>query len=161
MPSPRSGNGRFQTGRSGNPGGRLRRGLSVSDHVTELLDRDYAELKRIHTYLEAKDEKKLGRITVARLVACRMILFSLGGSAEMTRELLNRSEGKVADKLITLDLNAEMVSMVEEARQRVLSRATRHAGQLNAHVEGEIAKTPDPQEAKALPAEVEDIKGSG
>lgn len=92
---------RFQKGKSGNPGGRLRRGLSITDHIKELLDLDYVELKRIHAYLEDKGEERLGKITVARLVACRLITEAIEGQSELTKELLNRADGKVADRLIT------------------------------------------------------------
>ena len=89
----------FVKGKSGNPSGRLRRGLSISDHIKELLDRDYTEIKAIHEFLESKGEANLGRVTVSRLVACRMIMFALSGSSEFCKELMNRSEGKVAEKL--------------------------------------------------------------
>lgn len=89
----------FVKGKSGNPSGRLRRGLSITDHIKELLDNDYAEFKLLHKYLEDKGEERLGRITVARLVACRIIMQAIAGQAELTRELLNRADGKVADRL--------------------------------------------------------------
>jgi Family of unknown function (DUF5681) len=126
----------FVKGKSGNPSGRLRRGLSITDHIKELLDFDYAELKSIHAYLEDKGEERLGRITVARLVACRIIVQAVAGQSELTKELLNRTEGKVPDKLISVDLN-DMVRQLEAARQRVLEH---HTAQLPASVDGEIVK---------------------
>lgn len=89
----------FVKGKSGNPSGRLRRGLSITDHIKELLNNDYAEFKLLHKYLEDKGEEHLGRITVARLVACRILMQAISGQAELTKELLNRVDGKVADRL--------------------------------------------------------------
>ena len=89
----------FRKGKSGNPGGRLRRGLTITDHLKELLDNDYAEFKLLHKYLEEKGEEHLGPITVARLVACRIISQAMTGQAELTKELLNRADGKISDRL--------------------------------------------------------------
>ena len=124
---------RFQKGKSGNPGGRLRRGLSITDHIKELLDLDYVELKRIHAYLEDKGEERLGRITVGRLVACRIIAQAVAGQSELTKELLNRIEGKVPDKLITIDGN-ELVKALEAGRERLLK------GRQQPAIEGEVVK---------------------
>jgi Family of unknown function (DUF5681) len=114
---------RFRKGVSGNPGGRLRRGLSITEHIRELLDLDYAELRRIHAYLEDKGEERLGRITVGRLVACRIIAQAVAGQSELTKELLNRIEGKVPDKL---DVNEKRsinirIELASAQNQRTLS----------------------------------------
>jgi hypothetical protein len=93
----------FIPGKSGNPGGRRRAGFSVTDHVKELLLRDRDELKVISDYLEGRGEHNLGRVTVARLLACRLILSALAGQAELFKELLVRTEGKVADIIRTED----------------------------------------------------------
>lgn len=129
----------FRPGQSGNPGGRLRRGLSISEHIKELLDFNFSDFKEIHKYLEEKGEERLGKITVARLVACRIITEAISGQSELTKELLNRSEGKVPDKLITVD-GSKLIEQLEAGRQRVLSA-------YQAAVEGEFA-----QEVKTLPA---------
>jgi Family of unknown function (DUF5681) len=89
----------FQPGRSGNPRGRLPNGSTISDHLRDLLKRNYGEVELISKYLEQKGERKLGKVTAARLIACRLIIFSVNGSPEIVRQVLERTEGKVADRV--------------------------------------------------------------
>src|SRR5262245_58145654 len=93
--------GRFQKGTSGNPGGRLRRGLSITEHLQELLSFDYEQFMLISRRWEERGETKLGRVTFARLVACRIITSALAGNAEFAKELLLRSDGREEQRLAT------------------------------------------------------------
>jgi len=105
--------------------------FSVSYHTKDLLKRDPLAVREICNWLETHAETKRDRANrrgsrrmMARLLAAKHILRALEETAAY-KEVLERTEGKVADKLITVDLN-DMVRQLEAARQRVLNRDPQH-----------------------------------
>ena len=100
----------------------------ISWHLKDLLRKDVrVSLDCIH-WLEPSQRDTDRRAMPKRLMAryhAAMLLVNApkhGGNAGLQSLILDRTEGKVADKLITLDLNA-MVRQLEAARQRVIDGA--------------------------------------
>lgn len=103
---------------------------SVSYHMKDLLRKDVETVTEICKWLEqnAVKPRDVARRTVskrlmARLIAARAILKAAEGETQAVEQIMNRTEGKVVDRVEHLDVN-RMIDQLEAARSRVLqSRA--------------------------------------
>lgn len=75
---------RWKPGQSGNPGGR-KPGLSITAVLRKMLD-------------EAVEDTQGNKVKMKRAVARALLVRALGGDVRAIRELLDRTEGKVAEK---------------------------------------------------------------
>jgi len=88
------------TGATANPHGRPRRGTRISDHLQDLIDQADGKFYELRAYLEKRGKtKRLGKITMGRLLAARMLVLAFEGNTEMIKEILNRTEGRVIENL--------------------------------------------------------------
>ncbi len=88
---------RFQPGQSGNPGGRPKK-QPVTDHLRSQLE------QRIPESMEAKlppffVEMYGAEATFGQLLAFKMVTKAANGDMRAIREVLDRVEGKVANKI--------------------------------------------------------------
>lgn len=109
----------------------LKTRYSVSFHLKDLLRRDVQTVAEIAKWLESRAETNRDRANrtgskrmMARLIAAQTLLKAASGDTQATESLMNRTEGKVADKIISLDGN-RLIEQLEAARQRVLSHDNR------------------------------------
>lgn len=79
----------FKPGQSGNPNGTPKVHAQLKRHIDKYLSKTPAQLKKLN-----KDKLK-----AAELVALRLVMDAIGGKWQQTKELLERYEGKVADKV--------------------------------------------------------------
>jgi len=114
----------------------------ISFHLNNLLGKDIATVRDIHSWLGQRLNKprdlanKLNpKRLVARHLAAEMIILAQKGNIYAFKEIMDRTEGKVADHIV-MDMSGEVVHRMEAARQRVL--ATKTQEQI---VEGEITDT--------------------
>lgn len=99
----------------------------VSWHVQDLGKLDVSRVLEVAKWLKnnAVKPRDIARRTVSkrlfnRHIAAKLALKAAEGDVSAIREWMDRSEGKVADKLITVDLN-EAIRQLEAGRQRVLA----------------------------------------
>ena len=105
----------------------------VSTHLRELLKSDVNHVEDICNWLQknAVKQRDIDRRTVSKRHLARMIAAQIAlkaardGDIQAAREVMDRTEGKVADKLITVDYN-DLVRQLEAARARVLNRGEQH-----------------------------------
>jgi hypothetical protein len=113
----------------------------ISWHLTDLLGRDVTVCNDVVSWLkptpsELKD-RRINKRLMARYAAAKMILAAVeDGNSGLFTHILDRTEGKVADKLITVDLN-DMVRQLEAGRERLL-QARQPQQLVVGNIEGEI-----------------------
>jgi len=100
----------------------------ISWHLSDLLNRDIRVAYDCTEWLQPNqrdiDRNARPKRHAARYIAACMVVAGAENPA-FAKEVLDRTEGKVADKLITVDMN-DMVRQLEAARQRVLNRDPQH-----------------------------------
>lgn len=98
-------------------------GQSISSHLKDLGKRDITVAYDCIEWLTPKqreiDRKSRPKRIANRYIAACMIV-AAAENPSFCKEVLDRTEGKVADKLITVDYN-DLVKQLEAARQRVLA----------------------------------------
>mgnify|MGYP006957738434 FL=1 len=118
---------------------------SVSYHLKDLLKRDPKTIQEVCTWLETHAETKRDHANrrgskrmMARLIAARQLLKAAGASADTAaaKEIMDRTEGKVAQELIQIDGN-RLIEQLEAARQRVLQAKQPAQAPQNA-IEGQV-----------------------
>lgn len=99
----------------------------VTTHLRDLMKLDVSTLVEVSKWLEKnaqtkrdKANRRANKRLVARMIAARMALKACEGDIQATKELMDRTEGKVADRVEHLDVN-RMVEQLEAARQRALN----------------------------------------
>jgi len=97
----------FKAGQSGNPNGRPKKALCITSQLKEVLDDVPLQLPN--------GTPNKDKLTWARIIAEQAVREAAKGSASILKEILDRSEGKVADKL-----QAEVDVMPPEEAARLL-----------------------------------------
>lgn len=99
--------------------------FSVSYHTKDLLKRDPLKVQEVANWLETHAEtnrdraqRRGSRRMMARLIAAKQLLRALDETAA-AREVMDRTEGKVADVHIQVDGN-QLIEALEAGRERLL-----------------------------------------
>ena len=121
-----------------------KRKSAISWHIKDLLRRDINVAYDCTLWLQPKqrdiDRKARPKRLAARyLAACWLV--EADKNPAMATHILDRTEGKVADRLELVDLN-KLVEQLEASRQRVISATSEP---LPVVVEGEIVEPEDAQ----------------
>lgn len=97
----------------------------ISWHLTDLLGKDVSVSKDVAEWLTFSpsdiSQRRVNKRLMARYAAAKMILAAVEeGNSGLFTHILDRTEGKVAQELITLDGN-RLIEQLEAGRQRVLA----------------------------------------
>lgn len=113
----------------------------ISWHLTDLLGRDVSVCEDVVKWLTPTpselNDRRINKRLMARFAAAKMILAAVEeGNSGLFTHILERTEGKVAQEVITYNGN-ELVKQLEAGRERLLqSRAPQQLVVDN--IEGEV-----------------------
>ena len=127
----------------------MKAATTISGHLKDLGRRDVQVVIDVAKWLESttNDQRDINRRATSkrlgfRLVAANLLIKAFQGDVAACREVMDRTEGKVADIVLTGNLG-EIIKALEAGRQRLIEAKTPQ----DVVVEGEVVTPPeDPQQ---------------
>lgn len=120
----------------------MKAATTISGHIKDLGRKDIARVIEIASWLESttNDQRDIDRRATSkrlsfRLIAAQMLIRAAQGDIQAAREVMDRTEGKVADVVITGNMS-DMVKALEAGRSRLLQLRAEPA------VEGTVISDP-------------------
>jgi len=118
---------------------------TISGHLSNLLRQDLSVTLDVIEWL-APTQREIARRSrprrlANRFVAAQMLMKAFQGDVAACREVMDRTEGKVADIVLTGNLG-EIIKALEAGRQRLIEAKTPQ----DVVVEGEIVSPEEPQQ---------------